>query len=323
MKRRAALAALAALAAAPRAGWPQRVHRIGTLVHGPEKAWTGRVTALRAGLAELGYVEGRNCVFLSRWNEGNLERLAEVAAELLREKPDVVVCAPVLSAAALHKLSGTVPIVVGTGAGSVKIGLAKNFAQPGGNVTGLETQAEEIHSKQLELLKLAAPKVSRVAVLNTGRYLFHDEAWQAIRQAAPRLKVELIDMHIGKQRELPQLEASCGKGGCNGLYVMSDPNLVNWSGEIIALAARLRLPAVYPQVEYALAGGMLSYSANFEEMWRRSATYVDRILKGAKPGELPIERPSRFEMVINLKTAKALGLAVRDDLLARADRVIR
>ena len=323
MKRRAAVAAIAAFAAWPRVAMSQRVYRISTLVHGPEKAWSTRIAALKAGLKEHGYVEGRNYVLVSRWNEAGLERLSELAAELLREKPDIVVCAPALTAAAVHKHSSTVPIVQGNGAGAVKIGLAKSFARPGGNVTGLETQSEDLTAKHMELLKTVAPKISRLAMLNTGKYLFHEEAWQAAKLAAPALKLELVDVRVSAPSELAKLASACGKGGCNALYVMPDPDLNNWRAEIIAMAARLKLPAVYIQPEFAQEGGLISYSANFEDLWRRAAGYIDRILKGAKPGDLPIERPTRFEMVINLKTAKALGLTIPPSVAARADQVIQ
>ena len=319
MRRRTFLLAAGALSLPVRA---QRVHRVGTLVTGPEKVWSGRVAALRAGLKERGYVEGRNLVLVSRWNDGGLERLPDLAADLLREKPDVVVCGLVLSAAAVQKHSRTVPIVLATGAGAVKVGLARSFARPGGNVTGLETQSEELVTKNFQLLKTVAPSVSRVAVLNTGNYMFHREAWAALRDAAAMMKVELIDLRIDEANELARLAQACTGGGCNGLYVMPDPVLINWRAQIAGQAAKLGLPAVYNQPEYVEAGGLLSYSANTEDMFRRAAGFVDRILKGAKPGDLPIERPTTFEMVINLKAARALGLRIPADLLARADRVI-
>ena len=327
--RRKVLAGLAALGAGAwlRAGQAQRVYRVGTLLHGTEQIWKGRIAALREGLREHGYVEGRNLVLFSKWTGGALDRLPEFAAELLREKPDVVVCGPTLSSAAVQKLSRTVPIVQGNGAGAVKIGLAKSFARPGGNVTGIETQNEDLTPKHLELLKTVAPGVSRVALLGTGKYLFLEEALQAARQAARQaasvLKLSLVEVRVSSAEEVGKLASACAKGGCNGLYVMPDPNTSNWRREIVEQAARLRLPASYYQPEFVEDGGLLSYSPNIEDMWRRAASYVDRILKGAKPGELPIERPTKFELVINLTTAKALGLTIPGEMLARADRVIR
>jgi len=323
MRRRDFLIVAGALTAAPRVGWPQRVYRVGTLVQGPETTWRGRIGALRAGLKERGYVEGRNLVILSRYNESGLDRLAGAAADLLREKPDVVVCGPVLAAAAMQKQDRNLPVVIGNGAGSVKIGLAKSFARPGGSVTGTETQTEELTAKHIQLLKTIAPKVSRIAVLGTGNFIFFEEAWRAARGAARTFKVELIDVRIATEGETSRIAAACAKGGCNGLYVMGDPLLINWRARIVEQAARLKLPAIYYQPEFVEDGGLASYSANIEDTWRRAAGYVERILNGAKPAEMPIELATRFELVINLKAARGLGLTVPSDVLARADRIIR
>ena len=310
-------------AALPFAGRAQRVYRVGTLVNGTQQSLGGRVAALRDGLKAAGYAEGRNLALVSRWNDGGLDRLPTIAAGLLREKPDVVVCGPVLAAAAVQKHSRSVPIVLGNGAGMVKIGLARSFARPGTNVTGIESQSEELSEKYLDLLKSVAPRISRVAVLNSGRFLFHHEAWDAVARVAKARKVSLVDVRVSSPEDLPRLAASCERGSCDALYVMPDPDFVNWRAQIVAHAARLRLPAVYYQPEFAEDGGLLSYSANVEDMWRRAAGFVDRILRGASPAEMPIERPTKFEIVINLKTAKDLGLKVPGDMLARADRVIR
>lgn len=322
MQRRSFLAGLVALAASPSVRG-QRVYRVATLVNGSEKSYGARVASLRTALDALGYVEGRNLALLSRWNEGPLERLPDLAAELLREKPDAVVCGPTLSAAAVQKHTRTTPIVQANGAGAVKIGLAKSFARPGANMTGLETATEELTPKHIEFLKSVAPHISRLAVLNTGNYLFHEEAWRAARQAADSLKLTLVDVRIASAQEIADLAARCAKGGCDALYVLPDPSTINWRASIIEQAARLRLPAMYFQPEFVQDGGLMSYSANIEDLWRRAASYVDRILKGAKPGELPIERPTKFELTLNLTTAKSLGLAIPGELLARADRIVR
>jgi putative tryptophan/tyrosine transport system substrate-binding protein len=323
MNRRGFLiSGLAALGAARMAA-AQRTHRIAVLVHGPERTERGRVEALRAGLKQHGYVEGRNLSLSVTWNDGGLERLPGLAAEMLKAKPDVVVAAPALAAAAVQKHTGTVPIVVMWGAGAVKLGLAKSFARPGLNVTGLETQNEDLTGKRMELLRTIAPGVSRIGVVNSSNYIFHKEAWHAADQTARALKVSLVDVRIGGAEDLPRLAAACGNGGCDGLYVMPGPILINLRAQVIEQAARLRLPAVYFQPEFVEEGGLASYSPNIEDMCRRAAGHVDRILKGAKPGDLPIERPLKFELLINVKTAKSLGLAIPGDLLARADRVIQ
>lgn len=307
---------------APTRALAQRVYRVAVLLNGSERTQAANFEALRAGLRDLGYVEGKNLSLSVRWNEGSLERLPDSAAELLREKPDVFVAAPVVAAAAVHKHSRTVPIVLASGTGAVKIGLAQSLARPGGNVTGVENQNEELTEKRLELLKTIAPKVSRVGVLNSGKYLFHEEAWRSAARAAQALKIALIDVRVGTPADLARLATLCGKGACDGLYVMTDPITSNWLTQITAEAARLRLPAVYPGSAFVQAGGLLSYAPNVEDMYRRAAVFVDKILKGAKPGDLPIERPTKFELIINMKTARALGLTIPESLRLRADRVI-
>jgi putative ABC transport system substrate-binding protein len=325
ISRRNALAGVTALASCAwlGAGTAQRMYRIAVLVHGLERTQGARVEALRTGLREHGYVEGKNLSLSVRWNEGGLERLPDLAAELLRGKPDVLAAGPVVSAAAAQKQTRAVPIVIMWGAGAVKVGLAKSYARPGGNVTGLEAQNEDLSPKHMELLKTIAPGTSRLGVLNTGTNLFHEEAWQAATQAAQALKIALIDVRLGVMEDIARVPEICGKGACDGLYVMPDPLISNWRSQIIEQAAKLRLPAVYFQPEFVLEGGLLSYSANIEDMCRRAAGHIDKILKGAKPAELPIERPSKFELVINLKTARALGLTIPDAVLARADRLVK
>jgi len=300
----------------------QRVYRIAVLIHGSERAWTARYDALRAGLRTLGYVEGGNLNLSVRWNEGGLERLPDLAAELLRNEPDVFVASPVLSAAAAHKHTQIVPIVIASGSGAVKIGLAKSLARPGGNVTGLESQQQDLTLKHLELLKAIAPAVSRVGVLNTEKFIYHDDAWRAAAQAAKVLKLTLIDLRVEALGDLARLAPTCGKAGCDALYVMVGPNFINWRTKIVEQAAQLHLPAVYYQPEFVHEGGLISYSADIEDMFRRAAIHVDKILKGARPADLPIEQPTKFELEVNRKTAKALGLTIPGPILVQATRVI-
>ena len=300
----------------------QRVYRVSALFNGTERTLGGRYAAFRAGMAELGYIEGKNLVLKVHWNEGGLERLHDMAALALRDKPEVMVCGPVLAAAAVQKLDRNMPVVMAWGAGAIKIGLAKSNARPGGNVTGLETQNEDLTPKHMELLKEISPAISRLGIVNSGNYLFHQEAWQAATQAGKVLKLSLIDIRVNTSGELQRIAELCGKGGCDGLYVMPDPLAINWRKQIIEYADRLRLPAVYFQPEFTQEGGLISYSPNIEHMFRRAATFVDKILKGAKPADLPIERPTRFELIVNGKTAKALGISIPQTILIRADRVI-
>jgi putative ABC transport system substrate-binding protein len=201
-------------------------------------------------------------------------------------------------------------------------GPSEELCASGAECHRLETQNEDLTGKHLELLKTIAPGVSRLGVLNSGNYIFHDEAWRAARESAHPLKLSLVDVRIGGAEDLPRLAAVCGNGGCDGLYVMPGPILINLRAQVIEQAARLRLPAVYFQPEFVEEGGLVSYSPNIEDMCRRAAGYVDKILKGAKAADLPIERPLKFELLINLKTAKSLGLTIPGDLLARADRIV-
>jgi len=322
--RRRALLALVGLGAT---GWmpgalAQRLYRVAVLTQGSERTQGARFEALRAGLRELGYVEGKNLSLLVRWNEGSLDRLPELAAELLREKPDVFVTAPVLTTAAVHKLTRTVPIVMASGAGAIRFGMVRSLAHPGGNVTGLTNQIDELTEKQIELLKAIVPGLSRLGVLNTGKSAAHEDSWRGAQQAAQALKLKLVEVRVDSSGDLPRIASLCGKGGCQGLLVQLDPQLVNWRAQIVRIAAQLRLPAMYFAAEFVQEGGLVSYASSGEDLWRRAAGYVDKILKGAQPADLPIEQPLKFELVVNLKTAKALGVTIPQTILLRADRVI-
>jgi len=321
--RRAALLALAALGAAwlP-AAQAQRVYRVGVLIWGEKRATNARFEALRAGLMQLGYIEGKNLMLTVRWNEEGVDRLPEFAAELLHGKPDVVVATPVLAAVALHKLTHTVPIVMSGGSGAVQAGLVQSVARPGGNVTGVTNQADELTSKRLELLKTLLPGISRVGFLTTGVSAAYDKEWHDARQAALVLKLKLIEVRVNTQADLARLDSFCGKGACEALYVMVDPQLFSWRTKIIQMVSQLRLPAIAFSPEFAQEGGLISYGTNTVDLSRRAATYVDKILKGAKPGDLPIEQPTKFEMVVNLKTAKTMGIKVPPSILVQADEVI-
>ena len=323
MNRRNAVLALLALGTTPLAVQAQRVFRIGVLIHGTDRTYGARVEALRAGLRELGYVEGRNLDLSVRWNEGGAGRLPDLAAELLREKPDVLVAAPVFSAAAAHKHTHTVPIVMASGSGAVQIGIVQSLARPGGNVTGVTHQGEDLTAKQVELLKTIAPGISSVGFLTTGKSFIYEEQRRDAMRAAEVLKLRFIEVRVGTAADLERLTSMCGKGGCEALLVATDPSLTTWRAQVYNWATRLRLPAVYPVPEYAKEGGLIGYGANGEELFRRAATYVDKILKGAKPSDLPIEQPTKFELVVNLRAAKAIGLTIPQSVLLRADEVIQ
>jgi putative tryptophan/tyrosine transport system substrate-binding protein len=322
MRRRAFVVVLVALGGAPTLLRAQPIFRIGVLIHGTERTYGARVEALRARLRDLGYVEGANVRLSVRWNEGGAERLPDLAAELLREKPDVLVAAPVFSAAAAHRHTRTVPIVIASGSGAVQIGIAKSLAHPGGNVTGVSHQGEDLTQKQVELLKTVAPHISSIGFLTTGKSFIYEEQKRHVMRATDMLRLGFIEVQIGSATDLGRLASMCGKGGCEALLVATDPTLTNLRAQIYDWATRLRLPAVYPVPEYAREGGLIGYGANGEELFRSAASYVDRILKGAKPGDLPIEQPTKFDLVVNLKAARAIGLTIPQAVLLRADEVI-
>lgn len=301
---------------------PGRTYHIAVLLQGAEQTMGSRLEALRAGLRELGHIEGQNIRLTVRWNEGELDRLSDLAAELLRDQPDVFVGAPVLAAVAAHKHTRTIPIVFANGSGPLQAGLAESYARPGGNVTGVVNLGNELTSKQLQLLKTIAPNTSHVGILTTGTAIIYEETLRDATRAASALNLKLVEVRIGTFEELPRLASLCGKGNCNGLLVTSDPLLQNWRVQIVDIAAKQNLPAVYSQPEYVSDGGLISYSANIEERFHRAATYVDKILKGAKPSDLPIEQPTRFEMIVNAKTAKAQGIEIPSLILAQANQVI-
>ena len=329
MNRRAALAALCALAAAavpaavPAAAWAQpRVPLIAVLVHAKESRDLGRLEALREGLRGLGYVEGRNYRMEVRWSENEVERLPALARELLAMKPDVAVCAPVLAAQALHRESKTVPIVMASGAGAQGFGLIASLARPGGNVTGLTNQGDELTTKHFQLLKEIAPRAKRVVTLSSGLGSVEGETRSASRAAAKAYGMTLIEAWADAPEKLSPLPARCERERCEALVVLLDPNVGSFRAEIIALAAKLRIPAAYPDLRFAEEGGLVAYSVDARQLWRRAASYVDKILKGARPGDLPVEQPTKFELVVNLKTAKALRITIPQSMLLRADRMI-
>jgi len=323
--RRAALAALLALAATLVTDMPAAQPRapiIAVLIHGTESAQRPRVDDLRAGLLELGYREGRDYRLEVRFTGNSTERLPELARELVRAKPAVAVAAPVISAQALQRESRTLPIVMATGAGAQRFGLIESLARPGGNVTGINSQGDELTAKLFELLQQLAPQARRVVALSSGLGAVEGDIRRSARATAKREGLTLIEALAESAEQLPQLAERCRLERCEALVVLLDPNLASLRTELAGLAATLRIPAVYPSSLFVEAGGLIGYGADLRQLYRRAATFVDRILKGAKPGELAIEQPTTFELVVNLGTAKTLGIKVPQELLLRADRVI-
>ena len=323
MKLRGAFALLFALCAALAAGDASaqpRMPLIVVLMHGTESVI--RLDALREGLRELGYHEKQNYRMEVRWSDNRVERLPELARELLGFKPDVAVAQPVLAAQAFHRESKTIPIVMAGGAGAQRVGLIASLARPGGNVTGLTNQGDELTTKLFELLQEIAPRAKRVVALSSGLGAVELDVRAGSRAAAKAYGLTLIEAFAESPSQLRLLAERCARERCEALVSLLDPNLTNFRGDVVALAAKLRIPAAYPINAFAEDGGLISYSTNTLQLTRRAATYVDKILKGAKPGDLPVERPTKFELVVNQKTAKALGLKIPPSILVRTDRVI-
>ena len=295
---------------------------IAVLHYGKEGVLRPRHDAFLEGLRALGYQEGRNYRMEVRWSDNQMQRLPRLARELLALGPAVVVAEPVIAARAVFLESKTVPIVMAGGSGAHRYGMIASLARPGGNVTGVDNQLNEVSAKQLQLLKDFAPRVKRVMALSSGLGAAEDAVRDGSRAAAKANGITLIEALADTPEKLGQLSALCIRERCEGLLVLLDPNLSNFRTEVIAMAVRLHIPAAYPLREFANEGGLFAYSTDILLLARRAASYVDKILKGVHPGELPVERPTKFELVINLKTAKALGLTIPPSLLQRADQVI-
>jgi putative ABC transport system substrate-binding protein len=302
-----------------------KVPRIGFLGGRTPSDTSPLLDAFRQGLRELGWVEGQNIVIDYRYAEGRFDRLPELAAELVRLKVDIIVAAGgTPTAAAAKNATGTIPIVMIAVRDPVGTGLIASLARPGGNVTGLSDSAGlEIFGKQLEQLKEAVPKVRRVAILSNPANLYHPLAIRELNAAARSLGVQLQLLEARGPNEFDGAFAAMAKERVGALLVLPDAMFNLHRTRLADLAARSRLPAAYGWREYVEAGGLMSYGPSLRDLYRRSATFVDKILKGAKPGDLPVEQPTKFELVINLKTAKALGLTIPQSLLQRADELIQ
>jgi len=317
--------ALSILAApfAAHAQQPAKVPRVGYLSVLSFTDNPHDLEAFRQGLRELGYVEGQNIAIEYRFGEGRPERLPALAAELVRLKVDVIVTAAPAAPEAAKQATNTVPIVFAVVGDPVAVGLVASVARPGGNITGLSSIASEVVGKQLELLKEVAPKVSRVAVLQNPSNYSHPPTLRQAEGAARALGVQLHILQARTPTEIDAAFAAMRSQRAGAVLVLRDGLFRAQRTQIAALAAKSRLPAVYGNREYAEAGGLMAYGASTPHMYRRAATYVDKILKGAKPADLPVEQPTKFELVVNLKTAKALGLTIPQSIRIRADHVIQ
>jgi putative tryptophan/tyrosine transport system substrate-binding protein len=316
-------ALLFALCSSADAQQPGKVPRIGFLSATSPSTISARVDAFRQGLRELGYVEAKNLVVEYRYAEGNSDRLNELAAELVRLKVNVIVTAGPTVTRPVKKTTATTPIVMAFDDDPVGSGFAASLSRPAGNITGLSSQAPEISGKQLELLKEIVPKFSRVAVLGTSTRAGNAQSIKETELAAGAfgLKLQYLDVLGPKDIETAFREAR--KGLAEAVIVLQSAFANAHRKQIVELAMTNRLPAIYNVPEFVDAGGLMTYGVSMTDLHRRAATYVDKILKGAKPADLPIEQPTKFEFIVNLKTAKEIGLTIPPNVLVRADRVIR
>ena len=319
-------ALLLALCASAEAQQPAKAPRIGFLGGSSSSAISARIEAFRQGLRELGYVEGKNIVIEWRYAEGKFDRLPALAAELVRLKVDVIVTSGPLPTRAAKEATVTIPIVMTQVGDPVGSGFVASLAQPGGNITGLSTLAPELSGKRLELLKEIVPKLSRVAVLGTSTRPGNAQELKEVELAAGALKVNLQFLDVLDPKDIETAFRAASKGRADAVLMMAASGLVGaHSTTIVELAVKTRLPVIYGAGGRAFveAGGLMTYGVNVNHLDRRAATYVDKILKGVKPADLPVEQPMKFEFVINLKAAKQIGLTIPPNLLARADRVIK
>jgi putative ABC transport system substrate-binding protein len=315
--------ALAFSAPLPPAGAQQagNAYRIGVLAVAPWPPFE----SFRQGLQELGYVEGRNVAIEYRWSDGRTERFPELAADLVRLNVDVVVTWGTPATQAARTATTTIPIVMAASAEPVAAGLVASLARPGGNVTGLAAHNPELEGKRMELLKEVVPGLARVALLGVrARGTLYPAFVSEAQTAARRLGVQILPVEIPSfgDADLKAAFATMAKKQADALMVVPNTVAVHRRADIAALATKHRLPTIYLHTEHVHAGGLMAYGPNYHDLFRRAARYVDRIFKGAKPADLPVERSSRFELVLNLKTARALGLTLPPTLLLRADRVI-
>jgi putative ABC transport system substrate-binding protein len=317
-------AMLLALCGSVSAQQAKNVHRIGYLYQGDRISESVRSDSIRRALRELGYIEGQNIAIEYRYAEGNVDRVPELAADLVRLKVDIILVAggnPIIRAA--KNATKSIPIVmIGRGRDPVKAGLVESLARPGGNVTGITLLNRELGGKRLELLKEAVPKLTRVAAIYEQGPASAPEL-KDLQAAARALKVTIRPWEVRNAGDFERVFAAIGKERSDGFYQVGSPLMFASRKRIAGFALKSRLPSMYTRREFVDAGGLMSYSADLTDSYRRVAYYVDRILNGANPAELPVEQPTKFELVINLKTANEIGLTIPQSLLYRATKVIR
>ena len=307
----------------PAEAQPTKIPRIGILIASSPSAMAPRLEAFRQGLHELGYAEGKSIVIEQRHADGKTDRLLPLAAELVGLAVDVIVSSGPTATRPAKEATSVIPIVMMFDDDPVGSGFVASLARPGGNITGLSTLSPEISGKQLELLKEIIPKLGRVAVIGTSTRQGTAQALKEVELAAGALAVKLQYLDIQKSGDIDDVFRAAGKGRADALLMLQSPVFNSYRAKIAELALKSRLPATYPRREFVEAGGLMSYGVAFIDLDRRAATYVDKILKGRTPADLPVEQPKKFEFIINLKAAKQIGLTIPPNVLARADRVIR
>jgi putative ABC transport system substrate-binding protein len=306
-----------------RAQQAKKIPRIGFIGGASRSAGSARIDAFRQGLRELGYVEGKNIVIEWRFAEGKLDRLPALAAELVRLKVDIIVTSTPLATRAAKEATSTIPIVMTQDADPVGNGFIASLARPGGNITGLSTLSPGLSGKRLEILKEVVPRLSRVAVFGTSINPGYAQVLKEVDLAAGALKVKLQYLDVLSPKDIETALRAASKGRAEAILVLGSPVFFSQRAQIADLAAKNRLPATYPQSDFMDGGGLMFYGPNTIDLFRRAATYVDKILKGRTPADLPVEQPMRFEFIISLIAAKKIGLTIPPNVLVRADKVIR
>jgi putative ABC transport system substrate-binding protein len=325
MNRRQAVLAMLALGATPLGAFAQqagKVWRIGFLYLSTQTVTALRLDAFKQAFRDLGYIEGRDYVLELRFADNHGDRLPMLAAELVRSSPDLIMAGPATPTIAMQKATATIPIVMVSVGDPVGSGLVKSLAHPGGNVTGTSNSLTDIAPKHLDLLHEIVPKMSRLAVLMNPNYQSHRDALKILQTLAPRIGVQILPIEAQSAQEIENGFSLMTKQNARAIIVVTDAIYLERRWQIAELAMKNRLPCVGYSQEYADAGFLFGYGPNSLEFFRRAAVYVDKILKGAKPADLPVEQPTTFELVINLKTAKALGIKIPQSVQIRADRVI-
>jgi putative tryptophan/tyrosine transport system substrate-binding protein len=302
---------------------PKKTPRIGFLSVGSASSMSARVEAFRQGLREHGYVEGQNILVEYRYAEGKLERLKELTGELINLRVEVIVTGGSQSTRPAKEATGTIPIVMAYEADPLASGVVSSLARPGGNITGLTSVYTDLTGKRLELLKEVIPKLSRVAILWNATVPGSAEALKEAEVASQSLGLKLQPLEVRSPDDLDGAFHAAVKGRAGAFMVASNPVTFTHRKRVSELATQHRLPTIHGQIQFAEAGGLMVYGPNDADMYRRAATYVDKILKGAKPADLPVEQPTKFEFIINLKAAKQIGLTIPPNVLAQADKVIR